>query len=215
MVYRREEVEAVTDFLLLGSKVTVDGDCSHETRRWLLLGKKAMTNLDSVLKSRHHFADKGLSSKSYGLSSGHVWLSELYHKESRAPKNWCFWTVVLEKTLESPLNCKEIQPVHPKGSQSWIFTGRTDAEAELQYFGHLIKTADSLEKTLMLGKTESRRRGQQRVRWLDDITIRNRHELGQTLGDGEVHGVVKSQTRLGNWTTTVYLEDGNCSVNIH
>ena len=145
----------------------------------------------------------------------HVWMWKLDCKESRAPKNWCFWTVVLEKTLESPLNYKEIKPVNLRGNHPWILTGRTDAEAELQYFGHLMQTADSLEKTLMLGKTESRRRGQQRVRWLDGITIRNGLELGQTLGDGEVHGVVKSQTRLGNWTTTVYLEDGNCSVNSH
>ena len=80
-------VEAVTDFRFLGSKITSDGDCSHEVKRHLLLGRKAMTNLDSVLKSRHHFADKGLSSKSYGLSSGHALLSDLYHKERRAPKN--------------------------------------------------------------------------------------------------------------------------------
>ena len=81
-------------------------------------------------KQRHHFANKGLSSQSYGFSSSHVWMWELNHKESWGPKNWCFWTVVLEKTLESPLDCKEIQPVHPKGNQSWIFIGRTDAEAE-------------------------------------------------------------------------------------
>ena len=76
------------------------------------------------------FANKGPSSQSYGFSSSHVWMWELDHKESWALKNWCFWTVVVEKTLESPLNCKEIQPVHPKGNQSWIFIGRTDAEAE-------------------------------------------------------------------------------------
>ena len=76
------------------------------------------------------FANKGLSSQSYGFSSGHVWMWELDYKESWAPKNWCFWTVVLEKTLESPLDGKEIQPVHPKGNQSWIFIGRTDAKAE-------------------------------------------------------------------------------------
>ena len=89
-----------------------------------------MTNLDSILKSRHYFADKGLYSQSYGFSSSHVWMWELDYKESWALKNSCFWTVVLEKTLESPLDCKEIQPVHPKGNQSWIFIGRTDAEAE-------------------------------------------------------------------------------------
>ena len=102
-----ETMETVADFIFLGSKITTDGDCSHEIKRRLLLGRKAMTNLDSILKSRD-IADKGLSSQSYGFSSSHVWLSELYYKESWAPKNWCFCTVVLEKTLESPLECKEI-----------------------------------------------------------------------------------------------------------
>ena len=91
-----------------------------------------MTNLDSILnkKQRHYFANKGLSSQSCGFSSSHVWMWELEYKECWAWKNWCFWNVVLEKTLESPLYCKEIQPVHPKGNQSLIFIGRTDAEAE-------------------------------------------------------------------------------------
>ena len=83
-----------------------------------------------IEKQRHYFANKGLSSQGYGVSSGHVWTWELDYEESRVPKNWCFWTVVLEKTLESPLNCKEIQLVHPKGDQSWVFIGRTDVEAE-------------------------------------------------------------------------------------
>ena len=113
-----------------GSKITVDGDCSREIKRRLLLGRKAMINLESILKSRHYFAYKGLSSQSYGFSGTHVWTWELDHKESWVPKNWCFWTVVLEKTLESLLDCKEIQPVHPKGYQPWMFIGRTDAEAE-------------------------------------------------------------------------------------
>ena len=96
----------------------------------LLLGWKAMNKLYRVLKSkRHYFANKGPSSQSYGFSSSHVWLWELEHKEGWALKNWCFWTVVLEKTLERPLDCKEIKPVNPKGNQSWIFIGRTDAEA--------------------------------------------------------------------------------------
>jgi len=89
-----------------------------------------MTNLDSILKNRHYFANKGLSSQSYGFSCSHVWMWELDYQESWAPKNLCFWTVVLEKTLESPLDCKEIQPVHPKGNQSWIFIGRNDVGAE-------------------------------------------------------------------------------------
>ena len=83
-----------------------------------------------IKKQRHYFANKGPSSQGYGFSSGHVWMWKLNCKESWVPKNWCFWTVVLEKTLESPLDCKEIQPVHPKGDQSWVFTGRTDTKAE-------------------------------------------------------------------------------------
>ena len=83
-----------------------------------------------IKKQRHYFADKGLSSQSYCFSSSHVWMWELDHKDSLASKNWCFWTMVLEKTLQSPLDCKEIKPVHPKGNQSWIFIGKTDTEAE-------------------------------------------------------------------------------------
>ena len=123
-----ETVETVADFIFLGSKITADGDFSHEIKRYLLLGRKVMTNLDSILES-HYFANKGPSSQGYGFSSGHVWMWELDFKESWVPKNWCFGTVVLEKTLESPLDCKEIQPVHPK-DQSWVFIGRTDIEAE-------------------------------------------------------------------------------------
>ena len=124
-------METVSDFIFLGSKITADGDCSHEIKRHLLLVRKAMTNLDSKLKSRrHYFADKGPSSQDYGFSTGHVCMWELDYKESWAPKNWCFWIAVLEKTLESPLDCKEIKPVHFKGNQTWIFIGKTDAEAE-------------------------------------------------------------------------------------
>ena len=125
-----ETMETVTDFIFLGSKTTGDGDCSHEIKRRLLLGRKAMTNLDSVLrKQKHYFADKVPSNQSYGFSSSHVWMWELDHKEGWALKNWCFWIVVLEKTLKSPLNCKEIKPVNPKGNQPWIFNRRADAEA--------------------------------------------------------------------------------------
>ena len=124
-------METVTDFIFWGSKIIADGDCSHEIKRHLLLGRKAMTNLDSIVKKqRHYFANKGPSNRSYGFSSSHVWMWELDYKESWAPKNWCFWTVALEKTLESSLDCKEIQPVHPKGNQFWISIGKTDADAE-------------------------------------------------------------------------------------
>ena len=123
-------METVSDFILGGFKITADGDCSHEIKRRLLLGRKSLTNLNSILKSRHYFANKVLSSQSYGFSSSHVWIWELDCKESWVLKNWCFWTVVLKKTLESPLDCKEIQPLHLKGDQSWVFIGRTDVEAE-------------------------------------------------------------------------------------
>ena len=124
-----QTVETVADFILGGSKITADGDCSHDIKRCLLLGRKVMTNLQHIKKQRHDFI-KGPSSQGYGFSSSHVWIWELDYKERGAPKNWCFWTVVLEKTLESPLDCKEIQSVHPKGNQSWTFIGRTDVEAE-------------------------------------------------------------------------------------
>ena len=115
----------------LGSKITADGDCSREIKRHLLLGRKIMTNLDRTLKSRDiTLPTKVCLVKAIFFSSSHVWMWELDHKESRVLKNWCFWTVVLEKTLESLLDCKEIQPVHPKGDQSWVFIGRTDAKTE-------------------------------------------------------------------------------------
>ena len=108
MVNRGKKTVAVTDFILLGSKITVDGDCSHEIKRRLLLGRKTMTNLNSILKSRHHFADKCSYHQSYTSSSSHVQKWELDHKDGWTLKNWCFQIVVLEKPLESPLECKEI-----------------------------------------------------------------------------------------------------------
>ena len=123
-------LETVSDIIFLGSKITADGDCSHESKRHLLLGRKVMTNLDSILKSRDITLPTDSSGQAYGFSSGNVWMWELDYKESWVPKNGCFWIVVLEKTLERPLDCKEIQSVHPKGDQSWVFIGRTDAEAE-------------------------------------------------------------------------------------
>ena len=162
-----ETMEIVRDFILGYSKITADGYYSHEIKRHLLLGRKVMTNLDSILKNRHYFANKGPSSQSYGFSSSHGWMWELDYKESWAPKNWCFWTVV----LEIPLDSKEIQPVHPKGNESWIFIGRTDAEAETP----ILWSHDG--KNWLIGKDPDGRKdwrqeekGQQRMRLLDGIT---------------------------------------------
>ena len=122
------KVEAVTDIIFLGFKITADGDGSHENKTLALWQKSYDKPGRHIKKQRHHFLNKGPYSQSYGFSSSHVWMWELDYKESWVSKNWCSWTVVLEKNLASPLDCKEIQPVHPKGNQSWIFTGRTDAK---------------------------------------------------------------------------------------
>ena len=134
-------------------------------------------------KQWYYFINKCLSSQGYGFSSSHVGMWELDCEESWALKNWCFWTVVLEKTLESPLDCKEIHPVHFKGDQSWVLIGRTDAEAETPILCHLMRRVDSLKKPLMLGGIGGRkRRGRQRMRWLDG------HEFGWSPGVGDGQG---------------------------
>ena len=125
-----ETMETMRDFIFLASKITADGDCSHEIKRCLFLGRKAMTNLDSVLKSRDITLPTKVHLVKAVFSSSHVWMWELDYKESWALRNWCFWPVVLEKTLEAPLDSKEIKLVNPKRNQSWILTGRTNVEAE-------------------------------------------------------------------------------------
>ena len=136
--------------------------CSQEIKRCFLLGRKTITNLDSILKSRAIT----LLTKIHIVKA----MVDLDHKESWTPKNWYFLIVVLEETLESPLDCK-IKPVNPKGNPSWIFTGRTAAEVKLQYFGHLMQRAYSLEKMLMLGKIGGKKRREwQRMREVDGIT---------------------------------------------
>ena len=179
------------------------GDCSHEIKRYLLLGRKTVTNLDSILKSR----DSNLLTKvcivKAMVSSGHVWMWELNHKEDWVPKNWCLWTVVLEKTLESPLDCKEIKPVNPKGNQYWIFIGRIEAGLKLQYSSCLMWRTNSLEKTLNAEKDwrqeekEAAEDEMVREHSITDSVVMNLSKLWEMVKDREawhasVHGVTES-----------------------
>ena len=201
----RETIETVRDFVFLGSKITADGDCSHEIKRRLLLGRKSMTNLECVLKSRDItlpkkfclFKDMVSPVVMYGCESWTEWIQ----LSNSMPKNWYFWTIVLEKALESPLDCKEIQPVHPKGNQSWIFLGKTDAEAETPIFRPPDAKNQLIGKDLDAGKDwrqeEKGMTEDEMVGWNHQC---NGHEFEQALGVGAVHAVSKSRIQLSDWT---------------
>ena len=188
--------------IFLGSKVTAYGDYSHEIKRCLLLGRKPRQHIQ---KQRHYLVNKG-PSQSYGFSSSHVWMWELDYKESWALKNWWIWTVVLEKTLESPLDCKKIKPVNPKGNQSQTFIGMTDVEAETP----IVWLPDV--KNWLIGKDpDAGKDWRQEKGTTEGEMSLNLNKLWELVMTGKpgitaVYGVAKSWTWLSNWTELIHKQ---------
>ena len=218
-----ETKETVKDFILGASKITADGDCSHEIKRCLLLGRKAMTNLENILKSREITLPTNVHLVKATVFPVVMYGCELDCKESWALKNWCFWTVVLEKTLESPLDCKEIQPVHPKGNQSWIFIGRTEAEAETPIVWPPDAKSWLIWKDPDAGKDWGQEKGtteDEMVGWYHRL---NGHGFGWTPGVGNGQGGLAccnlwghqelDMTEQMNWTelNSIYRRKGKWS----
>ena len=190
----------MTDFISLGSKITADGDCLYEIKRVLLTGRKTMTNLDSVLKSRDiSLLTKVRLVKAMTFPAVMYGCEELDHKESGAPKNWCFWNAELEKTVESPLDCKDIKPVNPKRNQPWTVIGRTGAEDEAPMLWPPDAKSQFIGKDPGAGKDWGQEEKgvieYEMVGWHHWL---NRHEFEQMLGDSEGQGSLAGYSPSGH-----------------